>query len=172
MNTVEQSTTYSTLRSQFRCDHTDKRLTRRIIADGRERAEWQCCRCGHSGGAASARGIDLATLPAWDETLRTTWDRRERQAFDEAWQAEQDAKNQAWRARYNAYLESDHWRHLRQQVFDRDKWTCQGCLQKVNTYSAECHHLSYVGLNRVGYSFGFECITLCRRCHRDYHSED
>lgn len=75
-----------------------------------------------------------------------------------------------WKERYNLYLASDHWFRLRQIVLQRDHCECQNCFHTVTEQTAHVHHLRYDGFNRLGKSFAFECVTLCRKCHKEFHS--
>lgn len=60
---------------------------------------------------------------------------------------------------YRAYLASDKWRSLREQVLARDNHQCQTCL---STECLEVHHKTY---ERLGDEALSDLITLCHDCH-------
>jgi len=72
---------------------------------------------------------------------------------------------------YDRYLQSSHWAELRQIVIKRDGNKCQNCFRTVLIESAHVHHISYDGFKRTGKSFAFECVALCRKCHKEYHQK-
>jgi 5-methylcytosine-specific restriction endonuclease McrA len=124
----------------------------------------------------SKKDYNVTILPAFDEQLRRTMRERKqwkRKVLHEKWLAElelerSDQDQQFWRT-YSAYLKSDHWQDLRRAVLQRDHSKCQNCFCAVTERSAHVHHTSYVGFQRLGYSFAFECVTLCRTCHDAFH---
>jgi 5-methylcytosine-specific restriction endonuclease McrA len=158
---------------ELACDHAIQRVVKYRTANGSYQVIKQCVRCGaKTTSALPHRDYDLDALPEFDRALRDEW-----------WQAElsrrQQARNEAraearqtFFANEDEYLKSDHWRQLRRRVLVRDGFRCQNCFCKVTDATAQVHHLhgvGYEGLRRVGHSFAFECVTLCRMCHEDYH---
>lgn len=86
---------------------------------------------------------------------------------DRAAQFEYERKNhigQFW-TEYNAYLNSEHWQHIRHQVLQRDE-LCQVCFRMDST---QAHHLSYASFKKYGMSFAIECIGVCSSCHDNLH---
>lgn len=69
--------------------------------------------------------------------------------------------------KYQEYLKSEKWKNIKQLVFKRDKFTCQGCL--TETKNLQAHHLTY---ERVYNEMCFDLITLCRKCHSNIHGLD
>ena len=63
---------------------------------------------------------------------------------------------------------------LRQLVFQRDDYTCQKC----NTHKHDlevgihCHHIEGVRWNPIESADEDICITLCKDCHDEAHSQD
>lgn len=69
--------------------------------------------------------------------------------------------------KYQKYLKSKKWNDIKQLVFKRDKYTCQGCL--TETKNLQAHHLIY---DRIYNEMCFDLITLCRKCHCNIHDMD
>jgi hypothetical protein len=65
--------------------------------------------------------------------------------------------------RYQAYLESEHWKNLRWGCFVRDGKRCCHCNSKKNL---NAHHLNYRNLTDCYLS---DVMTLCRGCHDAIH---
>lgn len=154
------------------CKHTSTRPTRAVKSNGVSCVYLQCQKCGEKVREVAKRDYDVDRLPAFDEAFRERVREGNRQRREEIAQQvrdEQDARNLSWRRNYNAYLNSEHWQQLRRRVIARDHFECQNCFCRVTEGSAHVHHISYDGLTRVGHSFAFECVTLCRKCHEDFH---
>lgn len=70
------------------------------------------------------------------------------------------------RQQYYRYLESSHWRELRQQAFIRDGFKCTQCGSGLNLRG---HHKRYQkNLEETKLS---EVQTLCNSCHEALHRE-
>ncbi len=166
---------------EFECKHEHTRVVVFTDSLGREHVRKQCQRCGAHCGDEKKNGYNLASLPRWDECLRDAWYNRKRLRTDElrAEIASHDAsvKVNAKQA-YREYLQSPQWKRVKKAVLERDRYICQNCFRKVepNIYPtptrAEVHHKHYTGLDTVGETFAFECVTLCHDCHRRYHGKD
>ena len=61
-------------------------------------------------------------------------------------------------------LDPDSYRHLYQQVLERDGWRCQHCGSSIDL---QVHHIRPRG--RLGKDTEQNLITLCATCHRDAH---
>lgn len=57
---------------------------------------------------------------------------------------------------------------LRQIVFCRDEWKCQRC---GATESLHCHHILSYSKNRILANDPDNCITLCKKCHKEVHKK-
>lgn len=127
----------------------------------------QCVVCGRSIGNVKKDQFDLSKLPEFDQSKVVAWSRK----WD-AWRNEErrlfDLKQNEWFVAYNQYLNSDHWRKLRQIVLARDP-VCQHCF--INR-SQQVHHVSYEGYKKFGFSFATECAGLCASCHDLIHGRD
>ncbi len=132
----------------------------------------QCADCGENVREARKADYDVATLPWFDEAFRERQREHRWTQRQQAYQQERERRDAAWWMRYTQYLRSSHWQNLRRAVLERDGYRCQNCFRHVTDMDAHIHHQSYVGFNRVGYSFAFECVTLCPRCHEEYHGNE
>ena len=61
-------------------------------------------------------------------------------------------------------LDPDSYRHLCQQVLERDAWRCQSCGRSTDL---QIHHIH--PRSRFGDDTEQNLITLCATCHRDAH---
>lgn len=160
---------YQQFIEQTECKHTSTRPTRAVKSGGTVCVYLQCQQCGEKVKEVPKRGYDVDRLPPFDEELRELVRSRNNAKRQEMAQQARDAESISWKAQYNAYLKSTHWQALRRRVIQRDHFECQNCFSRVTDGSAHVHHLTYDGFNRVGHSFAFECVTLCRKCHEDFH---
>lgn len=154
------------------CKHVSTRPTRAVKSNGVSCVYLQCQQCGEKVREVAKRDYDVDRLPAFDEALRERVRSRNnarREEMKQQAQQERDEASISWRRNYSVYLNSDHWQQLRRKVIARDHFQCQNCFTRVTDSSAHVHHMSYDGFNRVGHSFAFECVTLCRKCHEDFH---
>lgn len=158
------------------CQHQQTRPTRATKSNGVVCVYVQCVKCGEKVKEVSKRDFNVDILPAFNDELRRR--HREKKEQDrkqvvERWQfereQEQEAKESEFWRKYSAYLRSAHWKRLRLNVLRRDDYRCQNCFDPVTESTAHVHHMSYVGFQRLGYSFAFECVTLCRECHEAFH---
>ena len=150
------------------CPHLHVIPTRFTMSNGVVMVTMQCQACGQRCGDGKNKDYDLASLPEFDRELRDrAWQERQ-----EEWERTRALSDLEWWVKYDAYLASPEWNRLRRSVIVRDHFLCQGCFAKVTDTSAHVHHRSYVGYNRTGHSFAFECVTLCRKCHLEYHGQE
>ena len=77
---------------------------------------------------------------------------------------EQTAAPETRHEQYAEYLESDHWRSLRQWALERASYRCQICNTSVLTLHV--HHRTYA---RVGAELPGDLIVLCSECHSTFH---
>lgn len=75
------------------------------------------------------------------------------------------ARNRLPRIDYAAYLESEHWQELRQQVIERDGWHCRRCHRPDYV---QVHHLTYARLGRERLD---DLVSLCKDCHERTHAD-
>lgn len=180
--------TVSVQSNSLECDHRVTHPTRFTMSNGAEAIYQQCHSCGEKRGQA----ISKASITNWQDLPPFDVEKQEErraqtQAFYDARRAERqeefgwekhleefdekrDNQNREWWSKYNAYLQTPHWRQLRQQALKRDHFLCQNCFCVIDPSHFQAHHLSYKAYNRVGYSFVFEVVTLCHTCHKAYHS--
>lgn len=176
---IADFTPMQAVEKRFECNHAEQRMVKYQQSNGQWRVRMQCTNCGDcTTGDMKMAGIDLDLLPIRDNDLAQQYRSAKYAARDEArysflnqFEQEKLSKQQKWWTNYNHYLQTDHWRNLRHIVLVRDRYQCQNCFCKVTETTAHAHHLSYVGFNRVHYSFAFECVTLCAKCHNEFHAE-
>lgn len=168
----DMDTAYERLNRETECGHDHSRATRAVKSNGVACVYIQCCCCGERLKEVSKRDYDVDSLPAFDESLRSATRERNRRLRDEVFENAKQKQVADWWAGYNDYLNSAHWRRLRLSIVRRDGYRCQNCFDEVTEYTAHVHHTSYVGYQRVGYSFAFECVTLCQDCHARYHAKE
>lgn len=66
----------------------------------------------------------------------------------------------------------DDWNRRRRQVFQRDNWECQACGRTGGRRgSAELHAHHIVPKSQAGGHGLDNLVTLCDRCHADYHND-
>ena len=167
--------------TEYDCKHERVSVVRFVDALGRSHVRKQCQRCGAHVGDERKNGYDVEKLPAWNEHLRENWHARKRERAEElrtdfVVQAQNEVDER--RAAYRAYLRTPEWQRVKKFVLQRDNYICQGCGCKVipNAFSgpnrAEVHHKHYYDLNVTEKSWAWECVTLCHKCHREYHGKD
>jgi hypothetical protein len=143
------------------CSHQRTEARKRTKSNGIVVVTMQCLDCGRSLGEKAKGQFNLDKLPAYDPDL-----------YDRLWEAAQPAREKEmaeasaeWWKRYNDYLQSEHWRKVRQKVLDRD-YLCQVCF---SARAVQAHHLSYESFKRWNVSFPIECVGVCVACHEKLH---
>ena len=61
---------------------------------------------------------------------------------------------------------------IRQLVFERDIWVCQKCGKTTNEVGLHCHHIKSYTQNKILGNDIDNCITLCKDCHKEVHTQD
>ncbi|MEA3340228.1 MAG: HNH endonuclease [Chloroflexota bacterium] len=61
---------------------------------------------------------------------------------------------------------------LRHLVLKRDNYTCQKCGATTETAQLHVHHIISYAQNKMQANDPDNCITLCKECHREIHSQD
>lgn len=67
------------------------------------------------------------------------------------------------KAEYRAYLQTDHWQHVRTRALERAAHRCQVCNASSEL---DVHHRTYV---RLGAEADGDLTVLCRDCHGRFH---
>lgn len=158
------------------CTHENARPTQYTLSNNTIAIYRQCDDCGEKVGTAISRATipDWQTLPPFDVEKQ---DRRraETREFYAAKRAERlaefDGKNGEFWNNYTKYLNTPEWQQVRRRALVRDNFTCQNCFQKLTDYNAHAHHLTYESYKRIGVTYVFEVVTLCPKCHADYHGK-
>ena len=163
---------------EHECIHENVKPTKAQKNNGVVCVYLQCVDCGERTKEARKAEYDVDRLPWFDENFRERQRKRNaaileklRSQWEAERKAEMTAKDSEWWVAYNEYLRSAHWAQVRRRVLVRDGFRCQNCFGKVTDTTAHVHHLSYTGYSRLGKSFAFECVTLCRDCHKEFHDE-
>ncbi|KAA3654980.1 MAG: hypothetical protein DWQ11_02920 [Proteobacteria bacterium] len=152
------------IEQRFQCEHDERQLRLRTIADGRRAYYRQCVRCGHAGNAVSARAAlrDLAgnsQPPLFDDELEPKWRAKKHAAYVAAYTA---ARSEI-KKEYGAYLRSVEWAQRRLLVLRRANWVCEIC----EYFDAkEVHHVTY---ERVGHERDADLMAVCPFCHGLLH---
>ena len=164
------------IQSRFDCNCIDLVMSRREVGERKVITVWmQCQRCGRGVRSVKKNGIDLDSLPQFDEDRKNVF----QELRNEAWQEERDRfakdlecfqedSNREWWQTYSAYLHSRQWHVLRKKVLERDGDICQACLTRKAT---QVHHLSYDLFTKIGSSAAFECVAICYQCHVKIHPD-
>lgn len=139
------------------CDGTDFELRRRTLGNGSIQFVHQCTCCGRavSNPVPRASIRNVASLPAWDDSLAGRFEHRRA--------ARRDADRAEWFREHNAYLKSQAWRARRTAVLARAKGICEGCAGAVAT---QVHHLTYEHWKN---EFLWELVAICEDCHERIH---
>ena len=70
---------------------------------------------------------------------------------------------------YNREVQSE----LRELVLERDNYECQKCgFSHSKGKGLECHHFDGINYEPLLSADIDECITFCKKCHKEAHSED
>lgn len=67
---------------------------------------------------------------------------------------------------YLEYLQTDHWREMREKILVRAKYQCE-CCGTYDRAGLDIHHLNY---DRLGAERLDDLLALCNTCHRKIHS--
>lgn len=149
-----------------KCEKTE--LRRKTQVNGAWYVVNQCVRCGGMKGRAKCAGLNLATLPEFDEGLREAYQQLANDHYRQQREEEQrqrDSRQAEFDRWYSSYLLSPKWKQLRQRVLQRDNHLCQGCRRAAAT---QVHHLTYV---RVGDELLFDLVSVCDGCHDRAHAD-
>lgn len=165
---------------KYECKHEKTRPTYATKSNGVVCVYLQCVECGEKTKEERKAGYDVAKLPPFDKELQERTRNKLREISAQLWsdwqeerqrefENKQGKQNEDFWRKYNAYLQTPHWKQVRRRVLIRDSFLCQNCFTKLTDSNAHVHHISYEAYKRLGYSFAFECVSLCRTCHDDYH---
>lgn len=67
---------------------------------------------------------------------------------------------------YQAYLNSTHWKRLREKILNECDYTCQRCGEKKPRFMLQIHHRNY---ENVGNEERKDILLVCEECHRKEH---
>lgn len=144
---------------QCDCQEQEKQARKRILKDGRSAYGFQCTNCGRfETKSMKSFGWNIPT-ELFDANIAEQF--RERR--DAHWQRLRDDRDSDWKAKYEAYMQSEKWKVKRQAVLERDNYVCQGCLKNR---AVQVHHLSYAHLGNEPL---WDLTSVCLDCHRLVH---
>ena len=147
------------------CQHEKCEPRRHVKSNGITVVRLQCLTCGRSLRELPKADYQVELLQVFDPSIQERIEAVQNQEY----QAEQElnrAKNSDWWKGYNAYLETDHWRRIREVVILRDH-NCQICFHSRAT---QAHHIGYESYRKIGKSFAVECVGICSSCHDSIHA--
>lgn len=152
------------------CLHESRALRIKKTSNGGEQYRGQCLKCGHyTQPIPKSQALKKAsgkTIKPADDTLRDAWYERHREIHAERHaflKKIKEIKNRIWWSRYNAYLQTDAWKTIRQRVMQRACNRCEGC---GIARATQVHHLTY---DRVGEEMLFDLVAICDDCHAKVH---
>ena len=67
---------------------------------------------------------------------------------------------------YGEYLQTDHWREIREVVGYINHYHCEVCGKAIRMNEASVHHLNY---KRLGCENMDDVVFLCKDCHEKVH---
>jgi hypothetical protein len=150
------------------CDHAS-RVVRKQNSAGHWMFTYQCSKCGDidrgripTGGVwipKSAVNDDLVLIPVFNEGLRESRLRQATLAMKQA----REVEREEWWDEYDAYLSTPEWHEKREKALARDRYLCQGCLERQ---AVHVHHLTY---QRLFHELICDLVSLCMECHQLCH---
>lgn len=149
------------------CQHEEQALRHRTYANGITHVVLQCLDCGSQVRCIPKKEVTQEqrdTMTAWDESIREA----HRQRVDAYWQKVRDqrqhefeARRQATKDDYAAYLQTPTWRKQRNKRLAMDGGRCQAQLDGCTGHATEVHHLDY----KLRPEPIFNLVSVCRTCH-------
>ena len=78
-------------------------------------------------------------------------------------------------ASYGALLFRPEWRNRREQILQRDQFTCQFCgnteKSELQVHHRQYHYVARFEAFRLPWEYPDEClVTICKRCHDKGHA--
>jgi hypothetical protein len=156
---------YAAIEERYRCEHEQRELRRRTIADGRPAYYRQCHRCGNAGRAVSVREVraafpSVADVPPFDDDLEVMWFAQKRAEYVRTYQEMAPILRQE----YETYLATAEWAERREAALARAGHICEVCEHYPAT---QAHHTTYV---RIGCESPGDLLAVCSFCHGLLHS--
>lgn len=134
-------------------------VVRKRNSRGKPMYKMMCHTCGYAGGNALSHryvrlNYSISKIPAFDENKSNM-----------LWAVYKKKRNDDWKEKYPAYLQTQEWKIKREEVFRRDNYLCQFC----HHYSAtQVHHLSYDNIFNEPLE---DLVAICRTCHDKHHNK-
>lgn len=150
--------------SHAHCDGRQGRVRALVCSNGTTQFKYQCLTCGGSLGDALKRTAiaHLQPIESFDIALRERTETWYKARSIESARLEA-VEQEAWRARYEAHLDSPEWREARRPVLARSGGRCEHC------HEGPVEHVHHVTYERLGAELPEDLLGLCRPCHHAVH---
>lgn len=149
---------------QNTCPHPRNELRFKIGRDGAKRYYRQCLVCFDQIGSQVANATARGGEPEFDQAAREAMQVRRLDVWRSQDERRRREEHTAWLREHDAYLRTPAWKKKRALALQRDKGTCQGCLEAP---AVHVHHLTYEHWQD---ELLFELVSLCERCHERAHT--
>ena len=152
------------------CSHQFEPI-RLVTRNGSQQLKYECTLCGVRSQPVSRSDMPMnhqaqaRLITIEEQQYAAEVAIRERQQRIRELDEKRERERAEWRAKYNAYMGSEQWKHKRRKVMERDNYTCRGCGENRAT---EIHHSTYKHLGR---ELLFELVAVCRKCHEIVHNQ-
>lgn len=148
-----------------RCTHEDTELIEKISTRGSRRYRYKCNVCRrYVGDWLEENELSVAQRRA----ARPLDGRLEREQFQEQQhkaRTQHEKEQEAWREKYDEYMQSPEWQDKRSLVLVRAAYICEGCGKAP---AQQVHHLTY---DHLGDEFLWELRAVCMKCHERLHPQ-
>jgi hypothetical protein len=164
---VAKQSAYDAVEARFRCNHSNRQLRLRVIADGRPTYYRQCVICGHAGNAVPSKAAKLEVgsdnlAPNFETELETKWFAHKHAEYIKTYAEIRPQLS----AEYEEYLRSSDWAKRRPPILARSNGICEVC---EHFRATDVHHVSYA---RIGAELDSDLLAVCTFCHGLLHSKD
>jgi hypothetical protein len=150
------------------CQHESVNFQHVIYADGKGSCvRKQCATCGKAFGLAVSKSS--TDIPDEIETVsidkHSKYEKSRLDALRELKLKHFQIQNDDGQLKYEAYLQSDKWNHLRKRIMARAKGICEGCAERP---PSQVHHLTY---SHKYTELMWELVAVCDECHAKAHGK-
>lgn len=145
------------------CGSSSSEVRRRTVKNGAVQIVEQCLTCGSARSNPIRKDLvrNVASLPAWDDSLAEQYSEQRHREFCE----ERERQRNAFLAEHSEYLRTPEWRKRRALVMARANGLCEGCREQPAT---QVHHLTYRHWKN---ELLWELVAVCDACHERAHED-